>query len=298
MSCYAQISPKESDMKKFLSLLIACLMVLSALCLVACDEEEEGNNTNLPEASSYELKDANGKILGTLDYSAKGTDFAIITKYTPRVTEEHDVVIPDVVGDRTVVGIGDSAFYASTYVKSLSIPSTVETIGKMAFYSCDSIETLELPDALISIGDYAFQNCTSLKSVNFTDVEDAPIQSIGDFAFCGCEALTEISIPEGVETLGNGAFFNCTGLTKVTAPESLKSIGDGAFGGCSGLGTDAEDEETRISVVLGSGIESMGKHVFGDIPAANISYPEGSTTDKTINPKKYETETDSETEAA
>lgn len=284
-------------MKKFISLLIACLMLFSALCLVACDEEENGPMTDLTEATSYDVKDTNGTVLGSLSYTAKGTDFAIISKYTPRVTYAHDVVVPEVVGDRTVIGIGDSAFYASTYVKSLTLPKTVETIGKMAFYSCDSIETLTLTDSLVSIGNYAFSDCTALKTVAFSSVEDAPIESIGDFAFYNCTALTEIVIPEGVESIGKSAFLNCESLTKVVAPESLKSIGDAAFGNCKGLGTDAEDEETRISVTLGSNIEVIGQHVFGDIPDANISYPAGSTTDKTLNPEAYETESESESVA-
>ncbi len=86
------------------------------------------------------------------------------------------------------VGIGDSAFYYCTSLKSITIPSSVTSIGNSAFYYCTSLKSITIPSSVTSIGNSAFYNCYNLKS---------------------------ITIPSSVIKIGGHAFYNCTSLNCV-----------------------------------------------------------------------------------
>lgn len=272
-------SVEDIIMKKLLAALLSLLIVCSVCSLAACskkDDEIEGAITNYAETTTYDIRDASGKILGTLSYKAKGTDYAIITGYTPRISGPHSIVIPEVLSgsNRTVVEIGDKAFNACASVSSVKLPETVEKIGEWAFNGCTAIYQMNIPANVESIGKGAFVGCETLTIVNFAK-EKSLLTEIGNYAFHGC-AIESITLPEGLETLGEGVFFECENLKTATLPNSLKSIGKVAFAECNAIET----------LTLGSSIESLGEYALGTLPSDKpevLVYADGSTTDNTIN---------------
>lgn len=271
---------EDIKMKKFLAALLILLLVCSVCSLAACskeDEDIEGAITNYTETTSYEIKDSYGKILGTVFYKAKGTDYAIITGYTPRVAGLHSIIIPEVLpgSERTVIEIGDEAFSACTSLVSVTLPDTIEAIGDWAFSLCSSMYQVNLPANVETIGKGAFVGCESLTEVNFA-TEKSLLIEIGDYAFNDCSSLVNITLPEGLIVLGESAFFECSALKTATLPESLTTVGRTAFAVCEALET----------LTLGSNIESIGEYAFGTLTSDKpevLVYEAGSTTDKTIN---------------
>lgn len=55
--------------------------------------------------------------------------------------------------------IYDYAFYANTYITSITISSGVTSIGDYAFCWCENLKTVIIPENVTTIGEYAFQYC-------------------------------------------------------------------------------------------------------------------------------------------
>lgn len=72
--------------------------------------------------------------------------------------------IPSKIDGKTVVGIGDSAFYYSN-IKSISLPATVKYIDEKAFYGCNYITSIVLPKSVERIGLNAFTCCKKLAHI-------------------------------------------------------------------------------------------------------------------------------------
>ncbi|MFS0559051.1 leucine-rich repeat domain-containing protein [Brevibacillus sp. 179-C9.3 HS] len=82
-----------------------------------------------------------------------------ITKY---VGTAKDIAIPDTLGGKGVIRIGNTAF-RNKELTSVTIPDSVTNIGESAFES-NQLESVTIPDSVTSIGRWAFQN-NRLKSV-------------------------------------------------------------------------------------------------------------------------------------
>ena len=83
------------------------------------------------------------------------------------------------------IGTGSSIGYAGssaarTQIVYLKIPEGVTTIAASAFYETTSLKTVVLPSTLTSVGDYAFQGCTALEGIW---LNTANIPTIGTDAF-------------------------------------------------------------------------------------------------------------------
>ena len=145
--------------------------------------------------------------------------------------------------------IGDGAYWCCSSLRSLTLPSSLQSIGNSAFCDCSSLTSLTLPSSLQSIGDSAFCDCSSLTSLTLP----SSLQSIGDWAFRDCSSLTSLTLPSSLQSIGDWAFRDCSSLISLTLPSSLQSIGDSAFWGCSSL----------ISLTLPSSLQSIGDSAFG-----------------------------------
>ena len=229
-------------MKKLSAIIATAILIVS---LASCASSQEGDLTSINDyvAPDYPVKAENG----TFTFSEGLGDTAIITDYSGVYTE-HEVVIPETIefqgGVRTVVGIGDEAFYY-----------------------CTSVTGVKIPDTVTSIGNAAFQGCEKLQTVNFGS--ESKLTALGNYVFAGCTSLSNITLPSKLESIGDAGFWGCESLAKVEMPESVKTIGKMAYYFCTGL-------NTQDCIVLTANIEEIGEFAFSSTRKEYISAPEGS----------------------
>lgn len=174
----------------------------------------------------------------------------------------YDNQITSVVIGNGVTCVGANAFWASTNLEAVSLPSSVTSIHDRAF-SYSGLTAFTIPEGVVSLGESVFEYCENLTSITIP----ASVTSMWGSAFSGCTNLTSIqvangnmnyssadgvlfdknqstlitypcglageyTIPNSVTSIGNYAFMYCSGLTNVTIPDSVTSIGFRAFDGC------------------------------------------------------------------
>ena len=76
-----------------------------------------------------------------------------------------EIIIPDEINGRKVVGIASSAFKQNTDITKVVIGNNVKTIGDYAFSRCTSLKTVVIGKSVASIDFNAFARCDSLNSV-------------------------------------------------------------------------------------------------------------------------------------
>ena len=104
------------------------------------------------------------------------------------------------------------------------VPDGVSTIGDTAFYESRNLRSITISDGATAIGNEAFHGCSNLTKITIPD----SVTSIGDYAFVHCTSLSSIAIPSAVEVIRNGVFESCYSLTKLIflgdAPKASEEI--------------------------------------------------------------------------
>lgn len=148
-----------------------------------------------------------------------------ITKYTG---SQRVVMIPDMIGDITVTGIGENVFKNNARMVTVSIPDTVTYIGSSAFEGCTNLVGVTIPDGVTNVNSYTFYKCSNLKDVSFGE----NVTTIGNYAFWDCSLLESVEIPDSVTEIGMYAFANCSSMTEAYIADSVTSMGDSTFSDC------------------------------------------------------------------
>ncbi len=162
-------------------------------------------------------------------------DGLIITGYKGDInTIPEQIIIPDEIGGRQVIGIGDYAFSSRdentpTPLKKVVFGKNIKSIGLSAFWGNGNLQELELPENLEVIGLYAFSRCVSITKVKCND----KLQRLEQEAFWGCSGLTSLDL-KNVKSIGQWAFSNCIGLHDISF-NNLEYLGISAFYGCKNL---------------------------------------------------------------
>ena len=73
--------------------------------------------------------------------------------------------IPSQINGKTVIGIGNRAFYYESGVKQITLPETLTYIGEQAFANADGLTSVVIPSRVISIKSNAFVECTYLADI-------------------------------------------------------------------------------------------------------------------------------------
>ena len=142
------------------------------------------------------------------------------------------MLVPNVIGGKTITAIGDGVFEntQSENTKSIVLSETVTSVGKAAFKDCFDVE-ITVKGQIVEVGEQAFLNCNTLKEVNFGEgLTTVPFE-----AFKGCSALTELSLPASLLTIDENAFEDCSALSAIIMHTTLATVNDGAFDGASAL---------------------------------------------------------------
>jgi hypothetical protein len=185
-------------------------------------------------------------------YSKGGKHLVMATK-----TLEGDYAVKE-----GTLEIDDNAFWGCAFVRSVTVPPTVEKIGNEAFARCLSLERVNISESVNEIGSNPFVGLDSLavtcESASFTIdakvlytadrtkliscLTDAAmvivpktVQTIGDLAFSRRKKLRKIQFPDGLEHIGHDAFSDCDTLEEVVIPATVQAIDTYAFSGCESL---------------------------------------------------------------
>lgn len=219
---------------------------------------------------------------------------------------EGDIIIP-----KTVVKIGDEAFWNCYYLTSISIPESVTSIGKYAFHFCLRLLNATIPKNVKSIGVGAFAGEASMSDIQVSEdnkyftsengilydkkkkvLIQCPraksgeikipesVTNIGEEAFEYCQNVTSIIIPESVTNIGRVAFKSCENLTSVIIPQGVTQIEESTFSGCSSLS----------NVTIPKGVTSISNSAFYSCTSLkNITIPETVTS---IDKSAFDTSVD------
>jgi hypothetical protein len=125
-----------------------------------------------------------------------------LTRYTGSARA---VVIPDVIDDMPVTGIGDEVFSKCVNMTGVMIPESVTNIGFAAFYGCSGLTTIALPEGVVSIGASAFEACWELTAITIPP----QVTRIEDSTFGYCRKLTRVELPDILVYIGVNAFYLC-----------------------------------------------------------------------------------------
>ncbi len=183
---------------------------------------------------------------------------------------EINPIVPDKIFDKTVKGIGESAFENMTFIEEITLPDICTYIDDCAFKGCKYLYTINAP-GVTSIGKESFSNCRLLDYVNMPKLKtlskdcfrkcgqlnNLPVKNftlipqyafagctfaymnlpnateVYNYAFSGCESLIEISLPSLLdECLGQGSFKGCYMLETVNFPDDFTTLGGYTFANC------------------------------------------------------------------
>lgn len=110
-----------------------------------------------------------------------------------------------------VSGIAQSTFYNKTFLRSVTIPSSVNQIGTDAFSGCTNLTGVYISDLAAW--------CKIEFGLSYEGVKSNPLFYAKNLYIKGVKA-SNITIPEGVTSIGKGAFSgsNLTSVTRVSAP--------------------------------------------------------------------------------
>ncbi len=237
-----EISMKR--MKKYLSVLLALMMVVCAIPMSTYAAEAEATVTSgtCGENVTWNYDDKTYTL--TISGEGKMQDY----DYNNRPWETIEDNIKHVIIKNGITAIGACAFEDCENIITASIPDGVTSIGDGAFCYCISLTDIVIPNNVASIGIQAFQECTNLTNITIPD----SVMELGDWAFCYCTELESITMGNGIIKIGEMAFYECKSLINVTIPDSVTSIGNRAFDSCTSL----------VNASIGSGVTEVADYMF------------------------------------
>lgn len=154
-------------------------------------------------------------------------DRAFITKYQGTSKE---VIIPDKVNGKTVIGMKSEAFLQCESIEKLSIHAKFKDIPEACFKLCPNLRVVELPEGLVNIEKEAFYGCSTLDTINFQD----GLKCIKECAFEGT-GFVNVVLPDTILDMEGGVFKNCLALEYIHFPANLTYLMGANLEGCSAL---------------------------------------------------------------
>ena len=245
--------------------ILAALLVLSLLCgaMIACGTPQTA--FALPTRA---LAGTETYTFGSYTYQLYDDGTAILVDYSG---SEANLVIPDTIDGKTVVAIGNSAFFGNVAIQSLKLNKSLEIIEAYAFCTCTSLTSVTFGNRVWRIGEFAFEQTPWLVGLTdeFVIVGDGVLLTYqgtsGDVivpeqvkhistAFAARKGLYSVEMGENVLTVGDYAFAYNPELRRVVLGSNVRSIGAYAFDGCTYL----------PYIMLPDGVEEIGKYAFNE----------------------------------
>jgi len=171
-----------------------------------------------------------------------------LTSYSPSLSMDDHVSIPDTYKGKPVVAIGKGVFQDDYYLKQIDIPQSVVSIDAYAFDGCTSLKRITLPEGLKTLKGCSFRNCAKLESIQIPQ----GVSEIRGNTFEGCTALTQVTLHDGIVDIHAHAFKDCESLESITLPRSITEIHTHCFAGCKAL----------TSIVIPEGVTRIAARAF------------------------------------
>ena len=251
----------NKKIKVWLALALAsCLLLSLVSCVEKPQADVEGDDWEGKE--SLELTDRDNKALreryeeyrenAALAFSTNAPeseelfvteDFEDGVKIVDYIGEASIIVVPETIGGKTVLAIGDA--FAESDIRAISLPDTVVSIDKGAFAKCEKIATMRLPFVgdggetthfgyIFGADDYGNNSLAVPASLDMVILGEK-VTEIAENAFSGCKKISAIVLPAQIQKIGDFAFYECRDLVYVSTYTALKEVGSYAFGDCDML---------------------------------------------------------------
>ena len=227
--------------KRILSILLAALMLLSAVPLGMVDTACAAETSGVAAQSYYVAGGQCGDDLTwTLDSSGILTISGTGPMYNYSLWDNPwcDIAlrssgistrVVNAVVSSGVTALGERALADCGSMVSVSLPETLLTVGESCFMSSDALRSITIPNSVRSIGLGAFTACKNLSRVTLC----RGLQRIGGQAFRECSSLSSIVIPDGVKKIEYLTFSDCANLMEITIPHTVTVIENHAFTNCN-----------------------------------------------------------------
>lgn len=252
----------------------------------------EGDSVRIPEDKFLTVTD-NSQLVSIKTVGSRatiGTISEAIYEYEFKPAGEKEVVLLLQNGtvERNTYNNGiipNSAFSRRTDIVSAKIGEGITEIGNTSFYNSNSIESVTIPRSVRKIGYRAFGGCVNIKAVNISDLdawlnidfvitlnynsaydgnpafyskkilvngEEVTSLSINNttigYGASNMSAVTSVSISNNTTTINDYAFSKCRGITSINFPDSVTTINGYVLKDCSSLS----------AITIGSGITFIG----------------------------------------
>lgn len=149
-------------------------------------------------------------------------------------------------------------------LKTVYLPATVRSMGFNVFHQCEALESVYFGGTLAEYCQIVFDESWGSASHPLDYAENLYFKD-GDGSYVTASGV--LVIPEGVTAIHARAFMRMP-LEALILPDSVTSIGAEAFQLCPNLST----------VVLGSGLESVGKNSFYESTSLETVYYKGTAS--------------------
>ena len=170
----------------------------------------------------------------------KDTNNIVIYQYNGN---EEEIVIPDKLEDKNVVGISEKCFYNGIIynnltIKKIEISVGIEFLGNKTFYHLDHLEEVFISKTISKIGLTIFDKCNELKMIN-VDENNKHFSSL-DGVLYNKNKTSLIIYPQGkgkeenftgqepLEVIEDYSFYD-TLIENISFPKTLKYIKQKAF---------------------------------------------------------------------
>ena len=95
-------------------------------------------------------------------YLDNGTTLSVLNYFG----EASRIVIPSVIGEKTVVALEPFAFYGNYTIERVEIPHSVQSVGESSFFLCKKLHSVFVPDSVETFGKFD-DGCIAYQTIGF-----------------------------------------------------------------------------------------------------------------------------------